>query len=301
MAPVKYQKPPQAPPTFTHSKDAIISDAKALCDESKSIIDRIVEQVNEKNATFENTVLPLAYSENEQSLKDRILGFYGHVSANKELRDASTEAEQIMDKFSIEMGMREDVYKLVEAAYQKKDSLDPESQRLLEKERRNFIRNGLNLPPGKDRERFKEIKQRLAEISTQFSKNLGEENGGNWFTIEQLTGVPKDTMEGYEKGTGENEGKLRVTFKYPDLFPLMKYCQDADVRKKHYIDSENRNPNNVALFKEAIVLRDEAARILGYPNHAAFRIEDKIMKTPKAVTDFLGDLKAKLTPGFWMS
>ncbi len=202
-----------------------------------------------------------------------------------------------MDKFSIEMGTREDVYKLVEAAYRKKDSLDPESQRLLEKERRNFIRNGLNLPPGKDRERFKEIKQRLAEISTQFSKNLGEENGGNWFTIEQLTGVPKDTMDGYEKGTGENEGKLRVTFKYPDLFPLMKYCQDADVRMKHYVDSENRNPNNVALFMEAIVLRDEAAKILGYPNHAAFRIEDKIMKTPNAVTDFLGDLKKKLTPG----
>lgn len=51
------------------------------------------------------------------------------------------------------------------------------------------------------------------------------------------------------------------------------------------------------MFKEAIVLRDEAARLLGYPDHASFRIEDKMAKTPKTVLDFLGDLKEQLTPG----
>jgi metallopeptidase MepB len=51
------------------------------------------------------------------------------------------------------------------------------------------------------------------------------------------------------------------------------------------------------LFKEAIVLRDEAARLLGYPDHASFRIEEKMAKTPKTVLDFLGDLKEQLTSG----
>jgi metallopeptidase MepB len=45
------------------------------------------------------------------------------------------------------------------------------------------------------------------------------------------------------------------------------------------------------------VLRDEAARLLGYPDHATFRIEDKMAKTPKTVNDFLGDLKSRLAPG----
>jgi metallopeptidase MepB len=53
----------------------------------------------------------------------------------------------------------------------------------------------------------------------------------------------------------------------------------------------------VALFKEAMVLRDEAARLLGYPNHAAFRIEDKMAKTPQTVDTFLGDLRSRLTAG----
>jgi metallopeptidase MepB len=37
--------------------------------------------------------------------------------------------------------------------------------------------------------------------------------------------------------------------------------------------------------------------MLGYPDHASFRIEDKMAKTPKTVTDFLGDLRTQLTPG----
>jgi metallopeptidase MepB len=44
-------------------------------------------------------------------------------------------------------------------------------------------------------------------------------------------------------------------------------------------------------------LRDEAARLLGYPNHAAFRIEDKMAKTPQTVNDFLSDLRTQLAPG----
>jgi metallopeptidase MepB len=54
---------------------------------------------------------------------------------------------------------------------------------------------------------------------------------------------------------------------------------------------------NVPLFKEAIILRDEAARLLGYPDHASFRIEDKMAKTPKTVNDFLDDLRVQLAPG----
>ena len=54
---------------------------------------------------------------------------------------------------------------------------------------------------------------------------------------------------------------------------------------------------NVPLFKEAVILRDEAARLLGYPDHASFRIEDKMAKTPKTVNDFLEDLRVQLAPG----
>ncbi|KIW21880.1 uncharacterized protein PV07_12704 [Cladophialophora immunda] len=106
----------------------------------------------------------------------------GPSPPDKVLRDASTEAEKLMDDFSIEAAMREDVFK-------KGGELDPESQRLLEKKHRVFVRNGLNVPAGPERDRFKEIEKRLGQLVIAFSKNLEEENGGLWFTLAELNGV----------------------------------------------------------------------------------------------------------------
>lgn len=260
---------------------------------SKKVTDGIVENVTSGKASFESVIQPMAQDENLQTLEAHILGFYQSVSTNQELRDASTEAEKLMDEYGIEASMREDVFKLVDAALQKNEKLDPESRRLLEKEYKSFVRNGLNIPSGPKRDRFKEIKLRLSQLGIAFSKNLNEEKGGLWFTVEELAGVPQDVLSLLKKD-GE---KYFLTFKYPDLFPTLKYCTNAATRQKVFIANENKCNQNVPLFKEAIVLRDEAARLLGYPNHAAFRIEDKMAKTPKTVDDFLSDLRSRLSDG----
>ncbi|KAI1450493.1 Metalloprotease [Annulohypoxylon stygium] len=301
MAPDKYKNPPQAPPTFTGTKESIVSDAKALCDTTRSLLDNLVANVPADKASFASVLAPIAEDEDHSQLSSRLLGFYQYVSANEDLRNASTEAEKIMDEFSIECNMREDVFKLVDAAFQaqksKEPDLDAEGLRLLEKERKGYIRNGLGLPQGPQRDRFKEIKMRLSQIAIQFQKNLNEENGGIWFTKEELDGVPDDVIDGLEKGTGENEGKLKLSFKYPDLFPTLKFAKNPETRKKVFIANENKTNQNGPLFKEAILLRDEGARLLGYPNHAAFRIEDKMAKDPAVVNTFLADLRKRLTPG----
>lgn len=62
-------------------------------------------------------------------------------------------------------------------------------------------------------------------------------------------------------------------------------------------NAREQTNQNVPLFKEAVLLRDEAARLLGYPNHAAFRIEEKMAKEPATVNAFLSDLRTRLAPG----
>ena len=266
-------------------------------DRSRSVQDAIVRDVKPENANFQNTLLQIARDDNKMAIESHILGFYNAVSTSKELRDASSEVEQMLDDFGIESSMREDVFNLIDAVLKKCEKLDPESQRLLEEDHKSFIRNGLNLPAGPKRDRFKEIKQRLSQIGIAFQKNLNEENGGLWFTQEELHGVPEDVTSGLKKGEGENEGKLFLTFKYPDLFPTLKYATNPETRRKVFVENENKCNDNVPLFREAILLRDEAARLLGYDNHAQFRIEDKMAKTTKTVDDFLGDLRERLAPG----
>lgn len=240
MVPPQYQSPPQAPPSFTATTTSLLEDAKSICGNTRSLLDKIAAEITPETATFANVVLPIAEDENKAGLQNRIIGFYQAVSGDPALRDASSKAEEIMDEFQIEASMREDIFKLVEAVVAKKEQLDPESQRLLERERKSYITNGLGIPAGPQRERYKEIRKRLSQIQIEFQKNLNEENGGIWFSRKELEGVPSDVVEGFEKGTGENEGKLRFTFKYPDLFPTLKFAVDSDVRKKVFIENENK-------------------------------------------------------------
>jgi len=197
--------------------------------------------------------------------------------------------------------MREDIFKLVKAVHDSpaaKD-LDSESARFLDKAYKGYVRSGLELPAEPERARFKEIKKRLSTISIDFSKRLNEENGGIWFTPDELKGVPDDVIVGFKKGEAgsENEGKLFLTYKYPDLFPTMKYAVSAEVRKRVFLGNENKCNGNVPLFKEAITLRDEKARMLGFRNHAEFVLDEKMAKTPEKVMAFLNDLREKLTAG----
>jgi metallopeptidase MepB len=262
----KYANPPQDPPLFTGTKDSIVADSKGLCDRTRSLLDSLVANIkpaeNPASATFESVIRPQTEDENESALTARILGFYQYVSADSALRDASTEAEKVMDEFSIECSMRDDVFGLVDAVYNnsglpasiEKDKHrlidaglaksagldDVESARLLERERKSYIRNGLGLPEGEKRDRFKAIKMRLSQIQIAFQKNLNEENNGIWFAKEELDGVPQDVLDTLEKGTGENEGKIRLSFKYPDLFPTLKFANSPETRRRVFIENENK-------------------------------------------------------------
>ncbi|CAF3528658.1 unnamed protein product [Fusarium graminearum] len=301
MAPDKYRNPPQAPPLFTATPESIAADTKKLCDATKDVLDSVAANVTADKASFANVLEPILIDENLAATQRRILTFYHHVSTNKELRDASTESERVFNDFGIECNMREDIFNAVDAAFANRESQDltKEQAHVLEKERNKFIRNGLRLPAGPKRDRFKEIQKRLSELEIQGQTNLNEEKGAIWFTPEELKGVPSDDIDvdSLEKGTGENEGKVKLSFKYNHYFPLIKYAIDADTRRKYTVAESNKANVNVPLFQEIITLRDEAARLLGYDNHAALRIEEKMAKSPAAVRSFLDDLRTRLTEG----
>jgi len=292
-----FRKPPQDPPLFTGTPEFVLQDTKRLIEGSKHLTDKIVEEIKPQDASFQNVLLPMAHNDNQDGLEANILTFYQSVATSKALRDASSDAQDLFKDAAVESSMREDIFKLVEAVSQRKEELDAESAKLLEESYKDYIRSGMAIPAGPKRERFKEIQKKLGLLTTQFDKNLSEEVGGIWWAPEELEGVPSDVIKGWDEGEGENLGKRRMTFKYPELFPLMKNAVKPETRKTAFLANENKMPQNKDLFREVILLRDEAARLLGYPNHATVKIENKMAKTTKTVDGFLGGLRQKLTEG----
>ncbi|KAH7149032.1 thimet oligopeptidase [Dactylonectria estremocensis] len=290
------QSPPQPPPVFTATPSSIIEDTRRLVEQSREVQRRIVENVEPSSATFSNVLLPIAHSENATAAKSHILVFYRFVSTDPELREASRKAQNLWDEFSVETAMNEGLFKLVHAVLEKHEELDPESLHLLKKKYKSHVKNGLNLPIGPLRDRFKTIQSRLSQLTTEFRENLAE-TGAVWFSPDELEGVPESALSRFEKGQGENQGRLRVTFRPPDFYPVMRHAISEQTRRHLFISNDNQCNQNVPIFREAVILRDEAARLLGYSNHAAFRIEDKMAKTPETVDKFLKDLQLRLEEG----
>lgn len=285
----------QESPKWILTPDEIVAAANKYIEEDTKFNDAIAAI---KNPTVENVLIPTVNHENEGYFQENLVTFYQYVSTDKEVRDASTKAEQLLDEHSIEQNARVDLFRVYNKLWESiKDTNDTDAETLkfLEKTVKFFKRNGLNLPEDK-RDQVKKLKIELSNLSTTFSKNLNEENGFLKFTADQLEGVPETVLEQFEKVDDEGVEKFKVTFKYPDILPVLKYAKNQETRKTALIENQNKVPQNAEILEKIIHIRYEIAKLLGYPTYSEFVLEERMAKNQKNVLDFLEDLKTKLQP-----
>ncbi|KAJ1915258.1 metalloendopeptidase [Mycoemilia scoparia] len=282
-------------PKFSFTVGEIEADTTKVIESARAIYDKVAAiPVNE--ATFENTILPIANEKFEDPSRENIIRSLKEVHTDKNIRDACTDAEIKLDKFSIESSMREDVYKVVFSVFNNKeimDRLSPLDRRLATKVEEDYRRNGLNLTADK-REELKKVKEELAELSTKFNRNISEEDGEALFTREELAGLPDSFFD--ERETREVDGvtKYVVTTKYPDLYPVLKQAKVWKTRMALKEKDETRCKGNVGLIEKAIKLRHKQAQLMGYKTHAGFKLEVMMAKKPENVIHFENDLRNRL-------
>lgn len=250
------------------------------------------------NPTLENSFVPLVNFNNETSFRQNQIGFYQYVSPNKELRDISTKVDDDVSNFSIEQDLRVDLYN----SFHKLNNLvkdDPnasrETKKYLDKKVKYYQRNGLALSQD-ERDVIKEIKLEISDLKSQFSKNLNEDTSFLSFTIEELEGVPIDVTSSFAKIKEDGVEKLKMTFKYPDILPVLKSAKRQETRKKASIGKENNNHANAEVLNKLIKLRYKLAKALKYNSFSAYTLEDRMAKNETTVLDFLDDLRTKFKP-----
>lgn len=285
----------QPSPKWVTTPLEILAAAEKLRKEGKEFDDHIAAI---ENPTVENVLIPSINFENEVCFAENLITFYQFVSTDKEIRDASTKAEQILEEALIEQYSRIDVFRVYNKLWEQiKNSTEvhPETLRFLEKTVKQYKRNGLDLPEDK-REQIKKLKIELSNLSTTFSKNTNEENGFLKFTAEQLEGVPDLVMEQFENISEGGVNYFKVTFKYPDILPVLDHAKNQETRKTALIENLNKVPENAAILDKIIRVRFQIAKLLGYATYSQFVLEDRMAKNQENVLTFLGDLKQKLQP-----
>lgn len=262
-------------------------------------IDDIIKNTEEPN--FENTIAALDYS---GSLLNKVVSVYSNYNSaliTPELEELALEMSPILSAHSDNINLNSALFERVKKVFDQKDklNLNPEQMRLLEKTHRDFIRSGAAIPAEKQ-ERFREINQRLATLSVQFSQNvLGDVNNFKMVVDKKadLAGLPESVIEAAAETAKQQglEGKWVFTLQNPSVMPFLSYADNRELRKVMQQAYVNRGNNgnefdNNAIIGEIVNLRLERANMLGYESHADFSLEITMAKDVPTVTAFLNKL-----------
>jgi thimet oligopeptidase len=235
--------------------------------------------------TFENTVKALETASAEYSEATQNLVFLAYVSPDKDVQEAAQKVEVEAGKYSIGLWARPELYEAVKAYADRKEQLEPKEARLLEAMMRGFKSSGHGLSAD-DKAKLQKMQERMSELGSIFENNINQDNGFIDMTAEQVQGLPQDVLDSLEKV----DGKFRVTLKYPDYAPFMKYSKDSDARKALQLAYNNRAVENLPLLSEALKLRDDSAKLLGYESYPHMALDGRMAETPQKVWDFLNKL-----------
>jgi peptidyl-dipeptidase Dcp len=246
---------------------------------------------------FANTITALERSGKLLSKVSAV--FYDLVSAhsNPTLLEIDTEVSSRMARHWNPILMNAVVFGRIALLHENRAALNltGEQMRLLERTYTRFRRAGAGLDqPAK--ERMAEINERLAHLGTTFSHHLlGDEQ--DWFMEigeSDHDGLPESFIAAARAAASDRgmPGKAIVTLSRSSVEPFLKSSTRRDLREKVYKafiargDNGNANDNNATII-EILRLREESARLMGFPTFAAYRLEDSMAKTPQAVRGLL--------------
>lgn len=229
---------------------------------------------------FENTIADL----NDQSSQ---LTFMGYVSTDEATSSEGSECEQKISQYFVDIYTRRSLYDAL--AGQK--TTDLQVSRLLSQTLQSFEQNGLKLSDDV-LSVVKELKSELAVKENQFSTNLNADTSTVEFAKEELPGANEDFLKRLKKTA---DGKYIVTTKSADYVELMQNVSNAASRKKMMLAYLNRGgEKNTQLLEEAVQLRGQIAKTLGFKNWADARTANRMAKNSTNALEFLNNLKSKL-------
>ena len=253
---------------------------------------------NPDEPSFANTVVALETAGDELSRVSALFWNKAGAHTNDVIQALEREIAPKMSRHYSKIGMNAALFGRIDALWERRKDLGltVEEERVLERHWKGFVRSGAKLAKP-DQERLAEINEKLAGLGARFGQNvLGDEK--EWSLVltdaDDLEGLPPflcDAMAAAARERGVEEG-YAVTLSRSIIEPFLTFSSRRDLREQAFRAWVARGANggerdNIGIVREVLALRSEKAKLLGYENFAAYKLDDTMAKTAEAVNTLL--------------
>ena len=247
---------------------------------------------------FENTIAALERSGRTLTRVATLYGVWGATMSSPEYQVVEREMAPRLASLLDQIFQNEPLFKRIEAVYNSpaKAKLNAEQQRLTWVYYTNFVRAGARLSADA-KKRLSQINQQLAGLYTRFSQNVLAEETDQFLVLkseDELAGLPQSLRDAAAAAgeTKKQPGTWVIMNTRSSIDPFLTYSDRRDLREKAWRMFINRGDNggehdNNAIITEVLQLRAERAKLLGYPTHAHWRLENAMAKTPEKAMELM--------------
>ncbi|MFT5085647.1 MAG: peptidyl-dipeptidase Dcp [Lentisphaeria bacterium] len=277
-------------PAFEHGMAEQLAEIEAIA-------------TNSEPATFDNTLVAMELSGDILTRVSRVFFSMSSTNTNDVLDAVDSAMAPKLSAHYDAILLSHQLFQRVKAVYLQRDqlSLKPEPYRLAEIYYRDFVRAGANLNK-QQKEQLKAYNAELATLETQFSQNVLKEVNASALVLDnkdELAGLSDNAIDAAATAaqTRHLDGKYVISLQNTSGQPSMGSLTDRDVRARMMQVSLARGSrggefDNREVLTKVVRLRAQRAALLGYPSHAAYKLETQTALTTQAVNKRL----ATLTP-----
>jgi len=201
-------------------------------------------------------------------------------------REAADACGQALSSVSSDISLSRPIYDRVSRV--DVSAADADTQRFVKKLLLSYSLSGVDKDEA-TRARIKALNEEITAVGQKFDNNIRDAVGHlELDSVEQLAGLPQDFIDAHPPA---EDGKIRVSTQYPDLFPFMTYAESDDLRRQLSVLYSNRAyPENEDVLRHLLELRYSLAQLLGFANYAELITADKMAGSPQRVEGFLAEL-----------
>ena len=278
-------------PIRADAKDA--ATLKAVCDRQIAEIERRQSELEAEKgfATLPRTLQRFDDIVNLIGAGSGEATLYREVMADEARRQAGADCEVRMANAASKLSLSRPIYDRLKAI--RTIGADAATKLYLARTLADFERAGVASDPAK-RAQIQALQEQLSKVSTDFDANIAKGRKTVTADPSELEGLPADYIAAHKPGA---DGKVVISTDYPDLNPVMAYAKSDALRKRLMLANQTRAyPENDAVLRQMLDLRQQLASMLGRPNYAALILENKMLDTPAKVDKLLADMAAAARP-----